>query len=163
MLQTSPVSIDSALQRAHKTVAERLPSQTQQRTLRVLGDSGLSQLVGRYVAAWERNDVDAVVAMLAEDARMTMPPLPGWYGGRDHVAAFLRGHALAAAKRWRLMPCSANGQPALAGYLWDDQAGAFLPYCLYVLTLRQCQIEEITAFVTPRAFPLFALPESIAG
>src|SRR4029450_4917525 len=89
VLETTPVSGDSALQRAHKTVQERLPSQTQQQTLRLIGDDELSRLVERSVDPGERNDVDAVVAMLAEDARMAIPPLPSWYGGRDQVAAFL--------------------------------------------------------------------------
>ena len=162
VLETTPVSVDSALQRAHKTVQERLPSPTQQQTLRLIGDDELSRIVGRYVDAWERNDVDAVVAMLAEDARMAMPPLPSWYGGRHQVAAFLRGYALADSKRWRLIPTSANGQPALAGYLWEARTGAFLPYCLYVLTLRERRIQEITAFVTLETFQYFGLPESIA-
>jgi RNA polymerase sigma-70 factor, ECF subfamily len=162
VLETTPVSVDSALQRAHKTVDERLPSQTQQKTLRLLGDSELNRLVERYVAAWERNDVDTVVAMLAEDARMTMPPLPSWYSGRDQVAAFLRRYALADIKHWRLLPTSANGQPALAGYLWDQETGTFMPYCLYVLTLRDAHIEEITAFVGPEALQRFGLPGSVA-
>ena len=92
-----------------------------------------------------------------------MPPLPSWYTGRDQIAAFLRTYALAGVKRWRLIPTSANGQPALAEYAWDEQTEAFMPYCLYVLTLREGQIEEITAFVTPEAFQRFGLPESIAG
>jgi RNA polymerase sigma-70 factor (ECF subfamily) len=162
-LETTPVSVDSSLQRAHQTVNERIPSQTQHRTLRLLGDDELSRLVERYVDAWERNDIDAVVSMLAEDARMTMPPLPSWYSGRGQVAAFLRNYALADIKRWQLIPTSANGQPALAGYLWDEQTEMFTPYCLYVLTLRESQIEEITAFVSPVAFERFDLPESIAG
>jgi RNA polymerase sigma-70 factor (ECF subfamily) len=163
VLDTTPVSVDSALQRAHKTVDARLPRQTQQKTLRLLGDSELNRLVERYVAAWERNDIDAVVSMLTEDARMTMPPLPSWYSGRSQVAAFLRGYALADIKRWQLIPTSANGQPALAGYLWDEQTGAFKPYCLYVLTLREGQIEEITAFVSPETFQSFGLPEVITA
>jgi RNA polymerase sigma-70 factor, ECF subfamily len=163
VLETTPVSVDSALQRAHQTVDERLPSRTQQQALRLLGDNELSRLVERYVTAWERNDVDAVVSMLAEDARMTMPPLPSWYSGREQIAAFLRRYALADIKRWQLIPTSANGQPALAGYLWDEQAEGFMAYCLYVLTVRESKIEEITAFVTPETFQRFGLPESIAG
>jgi RNA polymerase sigma-70 factor, ECF subfamily len=161
VLETTPVSVDSALQRTHKTVDERLPSQSQQQTLRLLGDNELSRLVERFVAAWEQNDVDAVVSMLADDARMTMPPLPSWYSGRREVAAFLRGFTLAAVKRWELIPTSANGQPALAGYLWDEQTEAFMPYCLYVLTMDEGQIEEITAFVTAEMFRRFGLPGSI--
>ena len=162
-LDTTSVSVDSALQRAHRNVDERLPSQTQQQTLRRLGDKELSLLVERYVTAWERNDVDAIVSMLAQDARMTMPPLPSWYSGRDQVAAFLQRTALAEVKRWRLIKTSANGQPALAGYLWEAQIEAFTPYCLYVLTLREGQIEELTAFVTPETFQRFGLPTKLAG
>src|SRR4051812_46790389 len=67
-LGTTPASVYSALQRAHKTVDERLPEQSQQATLRSLGDGALRDLVAGYVDAWDRGDVDAVVAMLAEDA-----------------------------------------------------------------------------------------------
>jgi RNA polymerase sigma-70 factor (ECF subfamily) len=163
VLETTPVSVDSALQRAHKTVDNRLPSHTQQETLRLIGDDKLSQLVDRYLAAWERNDVDAVVSMLAEDARLVMPPLPTWVSGRDQVAAFLRAYPLSGARRWRMVPTSANGQPALATYSWDEQSAAFMAHSLSVLTLREGKIEEITAFMTPDPFPHFDLPASIAG
>jgi RNA polymerase sigma-70 factor, ECF subfamily len=162
VLETTPVSVDSALQRAHKTVDERLPSHSQQETLRLIGDDELSQLVERYLAAWERNDVDAVVSMLAEDARLVMPPLPTWVGGRDQVAAFLRAYPLSGARRWRMVPTSANGQPAFATYTWDEQTAAFMPHSLSVLTLREGKVEEITAFMTPDPFPHFDLPASIA-
>src|SRR6266852_2540512 len=104
-LETTPVSVDSALQRAHKTVDQRLPERSQQATLRSLSDGALRQVVRRYVTAWERNDVDAVVAMLAEDAKLAMPPLPTWYSGREQVAIFLSG--LLAGARWRLIPARA--------------------------------------------------------
>ena len=160
-LETTPVSVDSALQRAHKAVEERVPGQTQQATLRALGDTDLREIVKRFADAWERNDVDAVVAMLAHDARMTMPPWPSWYSGRDAVATFLRGWPLSARKRWRLLPTGANGQPAVAGYLWDEQRGAFGAESIIVLTLRAASIEEITAFRSPELFPLFGLPEQL--
>ena len=160
-LETTPVSVDSALQRAHKTVDERLPEQSQQATLRSLGDAALRQVVERYVAAWERNDVGAVVAMLAEDARMAMPPLPTWYRGRQQVAMFLGGGPLAGAARWRLIPARANAQVAFGAYRWDRTRQAFLPHGVSVLTLRGPQIEEITAFLTPRAFRGFSLPGAI--
>jgi RNA polymerase sigma-70 factor, ECF subfamily len=163
VLETSSVSVDSALQRAHKTVGERLPAQTQQQTLRLIADDELSALVERYVAAWERNDVDAVVAMLTKDAKMTMPPLPSWYSGRGRIADFLLRYPLSDAHRWKMLPTAANGQPALAGYLWDDGSDAFVPNCLSVLTLRDKQIEEVTAFLTPEAFLRFDLPASIPG
>jgi len=158
-LETTSVSVDSALQRAHKTVDQRLPEQSQQATLRSLSDGALRQVVQRYVAAWERNDVDAVVAMLADDAKLAMPPLPTWYSGREQVAIFLSG--LLAGARWRLIPARANGQLAFGAYAWDDKTQAFMPRAVDVLTLRGAQIQEITAFLTPDAFRGFDLPAAV--
>jgi RNA polymerase sigma-70 factor (ECF subfamily) len=155
-LDTTPASVYSALQRAHKTVDERLPEQSQQATLRSLGDGALRDLVAGYVDAWERGDVGAVVAMLAEDAVLTMPPIPTWYRGHEAIAAFLSGWPLAGNVRWRAIPVRANGQPALGYYIWDD--GRFVPHGLNVLTLDGGRIAEITAFLTPEAFAGFGLP-----
>jgi RNA polymerase sigma-70 factor, ECF subfamily len=160
-LETTPVSVDSALQRAHKAVNERLPKQSQQATLRAVGDNALSELVERYVAAWERNDVDAVVAMLTDDATMTMPPLPSWYSGRDAVAMFLRSTPFGGAKRWRLIPARASCQLAFGKYIWDEEGRAFMAHGVNVLTLRGAQIEEITAFLNPDTFRQFGLPDSL--
>jgi RNA polymerase sigma-70 factor (ECF subfamily) len=160
-LETTPVSVDSALQRAHKSIDERVPKQSQQATLRALGDDAQAELVERYVAAWERNDVAGVVALLTEDARMTMPPLPSWYSGREEVAAFLAGWPLSDEKRWRLVPLHANGQLAFAGYLWSDEKGAFVAHSVEVLTLRGAQIEEVTAFLSSDAVRRFGLPDAI--
>jgi len=161
-LETTPVSVDSALQRAHKAVNERLPKQSQQATLRSLGDDTLSEVVERYVAAWERSDVEAIVAMLTEDARMTMPPLPTWYDGREEVAVFLSGWPLACGKRWRLIPARANGQLAFGAYLWDEEMHAFMPHGVNMLTLRGAHIEEITAFLTTEALQGLGLPDTIS-
>ena len=155
----TPISVDSALQRAHKSIEQRVPAQTQQATLRALGDRELRQLVNRFADAWQRNDVDAVVAMLADDARMAMPPWPSWYSGRDAVATFLRSWPLSLRKRWQVLVTGANGQAAVAGYLWDAQATAFRPETIIVLTFQAARIEEITAFRSPELFPRFGLPE----
>src|SRR5262245_46839539 len=96
VLQMSPPAIDSALQRAHKTVDDKLPERSQQATLRELGDERERALVDGFVAAWERNDVEAVVALLADDVALTMPPRPVWFRGREAVAAFLRGYPLSS-------------------------------------------------------------------
>lgn len=162
VLEATPVSIDSALQRAHKAVDDRLPSQSQQETLRLIGDDQLSDLVDRFVTAWERHDVDAVVSMLAEDARLVMPPLPTWLSGRDDVVAFLREYPFSGLRRWRMVPTSANGQPALATYGWDERAGTFMPHSISVLTLRGGQIVEIVAFLDPRFLAPFGLPTSLS-
>ena len=160
-LETTPVSVDSALQRAHKAVDQRLPEQSQQATLRSLSDGALRQVAERYITAWERNDVNAVVAMLAEDAKLAMPPVPTWYRGREQVAVFLGGGPLAGTTRWRLIPVRANGQLAFCLYAWDDRARAFLPRAVDVLTLRGAQIQEIMAFLAPDAFGGFGLPASL--
>jgi RNA polymerase sigma-70 factor (ECF subfamily) len=158
-LETSPVSVDSALQRARRTIDERVPAQSQQAALRRLGDRDLRKLVNRFADAWERRDTDALVAMLVEDARMTMPPQPSWYQGRDAIATFLRRVPLSPDRRFRLLPTSANGQPALAAYLWDEQTSCFEPESMIVLTFRDHGIEEITAFRSPELFPFFDVPE----
>src|SRR2546421_10111700 len=88
-LETTVPAVNSALQRARKTVDDRLPEQSQQATLRSLGDEGLRAVVDSYVDAWERGDVEAVVAQLTEDATFAMPPLGTWFGGRDPLAGFL--------------------------------------------------------------------------
>jgi hypothetical protein len=102
-----------------------------------------------------------VVAMLADDVRMAMPPWPSWYTGRDAVATFLRSRPLSIRKQWQLLTTGANGQPAVAGYLWDEQVGAFRAETISVLTLRAARIEEITAFRSPELFPRFGLPEQL--
>jgi RNA polymerase sigma-70 factor, ECF subfamily len=163
VLETTPVSIDSALQRAHKTVDDRLPSQSQQQTLRLVGDGELRDLVERFIAAWERHDVDAIVSMLAEDARLVMPPLPTWISGRDDVAAFLRAYPFSGVRRWKMVPTSANGQPALATYSWDERTGAFTPHSISVLTLRGSHVEEIMAFLNPRLLEPFGLPTQLSA
>jgi RNA polymerase sigma-70 factor (ECF subfamily) len=160
-LETTSVSVDSALQRAHKTVDQRLPDQSQQATLRSLTDGALRQVAQRYITAWERNDVGAVVAMLAEDAKLAMPPLAGWYHGRGAVAAFLGSGPMSGATRWRLIPARANGQLAFALYGWNDGTQTFMPRAVDILTLRGAQILEITAFLTPDAFRRFSLPASL--
>jgi RNA polymerase sigma-70 factor, ECF subfamily len=147
-LETTVASVNSALQRARQTAEERLPEQSQQATLRLLGDDGLRELVDSYVDAWERNDVETVVALLAEDAAFAMPPLASWFRGLDAIEVFLAGWPLSGAWRWRVARTRANGQPALAYYTWDPEAETFLPFALNVLTIEGARIKEVNAFLT---------------
>jgi RNA polymerase sigma-70 factor (ECF subfamily) len=146
-LDTTTAAINSALQRARKTVDERLPEQSQQATLRSLGDEGMREVVNGYVDAWDRGDIDGVVAMLTEDASFSMPPAPSWHKGREALLGFLRVGPLSGDWRWRHVLVHANGQPALAFYSWDEAEGAFLPFALNVLTLRDGLISDVTAFI----------------
>jgi RNA polymerase sigma-70 factor, ECF subfamily len=157
-LDTTPASVYSALQRAHKTVDERLPAPSQQSALRALGDERIRTLVEQYVAAWERGDVAAVAAMLADDAVLAMPPMSTWYRGRDAIAGFLGRRPLASGRRWRSAQVRANGQPALGFYLREPETGRFVAHSINVLAIRGEQIAEITAFLTPEAFVRFGLP-----
>jgi RNA polymerase sigma-70 factor, ECF subfamily len=158
-LETTVASVNSALQRARKTVDERLPGQSQQATLRSLGDKGVRDLVERYVDAWERGDAAAILAMLAEDATFGMPPDPTWYRGRDAIATFLPRGPLAA--RWRFVPTRANGQLAFGTYSWDPATGVYEAHALDVLTVDGARVKEITAFRAPEAFAAFDLPEQV--
>jgi RNA polymerase sigma-70 factor (ECF subfamily) len=99
--------------------------------------------------------------MLAEDARMAMPPIPTWYNGREAVATFLRRWPLAGNQPWRLAPTRANGQLAFGHYHWRRDKGAFLPHGVNVLTLRGERIQEITVFLTDDVFRRFGLPDEI--
>lgn len=85
-LGTTIASVNSALQRARKAVDERLPEKSQQSTLRTLGDERVREIVERFADAFERRDVDAIVAMLAEDATFAMRPYPGSCRGREAIA-----------------------------------------------------------------------------
>jgi RNA polymerase sigma-70 factor (ECF subfamily) len=146
-LETTVASVNSALQRARKGVEERAPEQTQQETLRTLGDERLQEIVERYMRAWEENDVETVMELLAEDATFAMPPLASWFGGEESLRIFLTGWPLSGSWRWRPIATRANGQPALAFYAWDDDEGGYLPFALNVLTFRGERISDVTAFV----------------
>jgi RNA polymerase sigma-70 factor (ECF subfamily) len=163
-LDTTPVSIDSALQRAHRAVDARLPERSQQATLRSVDDGELKHVVERFVGAWERADVDAVVSMLAHDAVLAMPPEPTWFAGRDAVAAFLAAVPLALqSPRHRLVQTRANGQVAFGDYSWRAEANAFMPHAITVLSLRDTEIAQLTFFRDVQAFRWFALPDRLAG
>ena len=152
-LGTSTASVNSALQRARKAIDSAGP--TQQAVLRDLGDVAVADIVTRWTDAWQAGDVDAIVAMLAADARYSMPPLPQWYRGRDEIRAFLRQGPLQS--RWRFLPAIANSQLAFGTYLWEDAAGAYVPGGLDVLTLREGRVAEVVAFLSAD-FTRFGLP-----
>ena len=148
VLDTTTASVNSALQRARETVERRLPERSQQETLRELGDAKVRELVESYIAAWERQDVEAVVSMLSEDAAFAMPPLRSWFRGREAITAFLRRQPLSGDWRWRAVRCRANGQEALGFYTWSPEAEAYQRFALNVLTLGDGGIVAVDAFLT---------------
>jgi len=150
-LDGTVASVNSALQRARKSVDERLPERTQQATLRALGDERLREIVEGYTDAMQRGDVDAVVDMLAEEAAWSMPPLATWYSGLDSIRVFLAKGPLSGQWRWRRLAAHANGQPAVGAYTWLEQEQCYLPFALDVLTLEGDRIKEIASFITRTA------------
>jgi ketosteroid isomerase-like protein len=152
LLDTSVPAVTSALQRARRVLRDRPASQ--QTTHRELGDAGVRELAQRYAAAWEARDVDAVVAMLTEDARFAMPPQPGWFAGPAAIREFLLSGPM--AEPWRFRPVRANGQLAFATYLWDGSA--WVAGGLDVLALRGDRVAEVVAFLDRAVFTAFGLP-----
>ncbi len=146
-LDTSVASVNSALQRARVAVDERVPEESQQDTLREVGDDEIQEIVTRYVDAWERCDVEQFVAMLAEDATFAMPPLATWYAGREGIATWARNSSMSGQWLWKSVQVRANGQPALAFYAWDEGEQAYLPFAVNVLTFRGREITNVTAFI----------------
>ena len=148
-LETTTASVNSALQRARKTVDERMPEQSQQATLRSLGDDGVREIVEGYVDAWERGDVDAVVAMLAEDAasrcrRSELVPGPRAADRVPRRRAALGRLALAP----RLRP---RQRPAGARLLQLGRGGGDLPPVRAQRAhLPRAVISDVTAFIAAR-------------
>ena len=159
-LGTTVASVNSALQRARQTIDERLPEQSQQATLRTLGDERVRDLVERFIAAFESGDVAAILAALADDATFSMPPYPGWYRGRDELAdSWLMPGG--PPPRLRAIPARANGQPAVGVYKLDPDGVCYVPLAIDVLTLRGERIDAVTAFCTPEVFRRFGLPDRL--
>jgi RNA polymerase sigma-70 factor (TIGR02960 family) len=158
LLETTVASVNSALQRARAVVRERTPSRSQQQELAGLGGE-VRWIAARYAAAWESSDVEGIVAMLAEDVRLAMPPLPAWYEGPDAVRAVLAAGPL--THRWRLLPTWANGQLGFGCYRWHDDRGVFVGEGLDVLTLRAGRIVAITAFLVAD-LGAYGLPSTIS-
>ncbi len=159
-LDTTVASVNSALQRARKTVDARLPDRSQQETLRQLGDERVRELVQAYIDAWARGDVDAVAALLAEDAVFSMPPWASWWQGRETIAGFAEQAKEACAKAGTI-PIRVNGQHAIAYYGLDAETGRHTPLAVDVITLDGALIKEITAFVMPEIFPRLGLPTEL--
>ncbi|WP_236725283.1 RNA polymerase subunit sigma-70 [Amycolatopsis orientalis] len=161
LLETSVASVNSALQRARKSLDDRVGGPSQQAILRELGEDKQRELVDAFVTAWERADVPALLELLTEDARFTMPPLPAWFSGREAVGRFLRERV--AETRWKLFPIHANGQLAFVAYQGEHGAEELGLGAVTVLTLSAGRILEISGFVDPAMYAAFGLAERISA
>ncbi len=159
MLETTEASANSLLQRARAAFESRLPAAGRERA--PLPDSQLERVVvARFADAVEAGDIDGMVALLTDDAWLTMPPEPYEYQGPTAIGAFLRDREVARG-RMRLVPTRANTQPAFAAYLLDPEAGIGRPYSLFVLALEGDGISAVTWFAGPDALAHFGLPQTL--
>ncbi|TWD80815.1 RNA polymerase ECF family sigma subunit [Kribbella amoyensis] len=153
LLDTTVAAVNSALQRARKVVGG---TSSQQAELAALGEDGQREVARRYLTAWEAGDIDAIVAMLTEDARYSMPPLPQWFAGRAEIREFLVEGPL--QDKWRFLPTRANGQLAFATYRWEG--GRYIPSGLDLVMVRGTGIAEVVSFLAAD-FPAFGLPAEL--
>jgi RNA polymerase sigma-70 factor (TIGR02960 family) len=162
LTDATTAGVNSALQRARSTIERRCADGRLELSRTPPPDDVERSLVSRYVAAWQSADIDALVALLREDAVMTMPPEPLLFRGRQAIGDFFATvPAGGALDQIRLVPTHANRQPALAAYLLDPAAGVHRGYGLMVLSLDGDAIAEITGFADPTLFPFFGLPAEL--
>jgi RNA polymerase sigma-70 factor (ECF subfamily) len=155
LLDLSVAAVNSALQRARATLAERAG---EARAIPPpLGDPEVSSLLSRYLRAWELADIGALVALLREDATLAMPPMSQWFVGREAIAASIGGMVFAPAGpgAFRLEPTEANGLPAFAAFR-REPGGGWQPLGLHLLEVRGGRISAIMAFLDPSLPAAFA-------
>lgn len=159
-LGDSLAAVNSALQRARAGLerARRLGARAH------APDLSERRLLQRFMEAWEAVDVDAIVALLARDALMTMPPAPMHVLGREAIGEFFRtvpqeGHL----EEIRLVPTAANRQPALAAYVRDSVGGTYRAYGVMVFSVENGAITGIVGFADPMLYEHFGLAIELAG
>jgi RNA polymerase sigma-70 factor (TIGR02960 family) len=161
MLGTSEASVNSLLRRARTAFQSRLPATGRARA--PLPRSRLERdVVDRFAASVESGDVDGMVALLTDDAWLTMPPLPHAYQGREAIGAFLRGREQRRGAHVRVLRTSANTQPAFGCYLPLPDPGVARGYALFVLTMEGNRISAITWFGDGSLLPRFGLPPALS-
>jgi RNA polymerase sigma-70 factor (ECF subfamily) len=149
MLGSSEASVNSALQRARATLDKRLPPRAERLAVPRGGDD--ADLVNRFAEAFERDDIDGVIALLTDDAVVSMPPEPEWHQGRAAIAR--------RKGRWRFARVAANLQPAYAYYL--EQDGAWVRSGMFVLGVRPDGVESITRFHDDGLLDRFGAPQQL--
>ncbi len=159
MLGTSEASVNSALQRARGTLERRLPPRRER--LAVPRGGGDADMLSRFIDAFEHDDIDGVVALLTEDAVVSMPPEPEWHQGHEHIRRFLHARHVARKRGpWRFYPVGANLQPAYAYYLEHD--GAWVLSGMFVIGVGPDGIESITRFHAEGVSEHFGAPERLS-
>ena len=160
ILDTGEAAVNSLLRRARAALESRLPAATRDRA--PLPNSRRErEVVGQFANAIEDGDIDTVVALLTDDAWLTMPPYPYQYQGGATIGNFLRVRGTLHQTPLRLVPTRANGQPAFGCYFPCPRSGIARAHGLLVLTLAGSNIAEITFFADSSVFPHFGLPRTV--
>jgi RNA polymerase sigma-70 factor (ECF subfamily) len=158
LLKTSVASVNSLLQRARRGIRERAPNpESPSQT----SSADEETLVQRYVETWESGDLAAFSALLAEDATLSMPPLPQWFAGREDIRQFLVTLLPAWPAQFRLVPLRANGSPAIAVYRQEAVGGAHEAHAIISMGVRGGHIAQLIAFAMPDLFRLLGLPDQL--
>jgi RNA polymerase sigma-70 factor (ECF subfamily) len=158
LLEVSVGSVNSALQRARATLRDRLGARRTEWARSSEPSEEERELLRRYVDAHERADADGLAELLREDARLTMPPHPTWYAGREAILIASRKGFDPEFGHLRSVVAGANMQPAAAHYLRRPGESEHRPLALDVLRIEGGRVAEITSFVFPELFPAFGLP-----
>jgi RNA polymerase sigma-70 factor (ECF subfamily) len=157
MLDTTEASVENALKRARAAVHSRLGDPSNSEPPPAPNTAGEREIVNALAEAFEHGDVDKLVNLLTADVRVTMPPMPLEYQGRELVERFFRATAFRPGRINRIVPTRANGQPALASYVHDPQTGLFRANGMAVLTLSGSLVSAMTGFDNS-VLPSFGLP-----
>jgi RNA polymerase sigma-70 factor, ECF subfamily len=155
LLGTTPTAVNGLLLRARARIEQAGPSQEE---IREPAEASQRALLDRYAAAFENADAPALSQLLREDAIFEMPPMLGWFTGRDQIGRFLGTHVLRRPGDFKLVPIAANGQPGFACYLLGRD-GRHHAHAVQVLTAGDAGIAHIVSFNQPELFPVFALPQ----
>ncbi|MDT7720737.1 MAG: hypothetical protein QOE94_1748, partial [Mycobacterium sp.] len=161
MLDSTVESVTSALKRARATLRDRLPPTAEDQAPPAADSPAEQALVAKFVRAYQSGDVEALVALLTADVRLSMPPIPLEYQGRDIVARFY-ANMFEAGRAYDLVPTRANGQPAFGAYLRVGDDGVRHGAGLLVLTSGGDRICALTRFDND-VLPWFGLPRSLPG
>jgi RNA polymerase sigma-70 factor (ECF subfamily) len=161
VLDASVVSVNSALQRARATLRRRLPERRTEWAPSASPSEEERELLRRYVDAHERADIDALAALLREDARLTMPPHPVWFDGREAILIAAQRGFEPEFGHLRSVATGANRQPAVAHYLRAPGDSEHRPLAIDVLRVEDGLVAEITSFVSSERFAAFGLPPAL--
>lgn len=162
MLGSSTASVTSALQRARGSLELRGAVADRGASLSLSGSAADRELVTRFAEAFLNDDVEGVLALLTDDAVISMPPEPLWYQGREDIGEFLRERSRHRFEDWRLVETGANGQPAFAYYLRSPGEADYALGGLFVIGVTEAGIGSITRFPEGPSLAGFEVPDRVS-